>query len=815
MKLQAKIWLGAGAVIAVIMTADVYIGYRAVEAEVRAQLDQDARIVRAVLMATRRVYHQQFLASKLPVTEATVGFLPAHALPHIAADFPKWINTGLRFNNVSDRPRNPANQADEHELAAMEWFRANPKAADRVAEIKTDGGNVYHFTAPIWIEPYCLGCHGDSKSAPPSIQSSYTNAYGYQFGDLRGVMSIKLPMDELRAHAREIWLQRFGMRVVGYMALVVLISLLMRQLVVIRLAHLRSLAQKLEAGDLSARAMISGNDEVTELASSFNAMSDALALREAALKESLDQRQAILQSAMDGFWLADALDGRLLEVNETYCRMSGYSAAELLSMRIPDLEDKEAAEDTGAHMKRVVADGEDRFESRHRRKDGSLIDLEISVQFRPVDGGRFVAFLQDITERKRSERLLTLEHAIARSLASGNDESSTLIAVMRTICEEMGWERSTYWRSDEAAGVMRFGEFWDSPGLNLEGYTEHSRNVVFAPGVGLVGRVWLSGEPIWVADFVSDPRVVQHALGREIGVRGVFVFPVKSEGRTIGALAFFSRAVREPDERLLALTRVIGSELGQFLQRKHAEDQVFRLNAELEQRVADRTRALEVANRELESFSYSVSHDLRAPLRAIEGFSSLLESEYAAQLDERAKDYFRRVRGGATRMGLLIDDLLNLSRLSRQEMKIGPVDLSALAREAAEDLRGAEPERKVIWVIAPLVKAEGDLGLLRVAMQNLIGNAWKYSSKRESARIEFGCSERDGRPAYFIRDNGEGFDMAYADKLFGAFQRLHSPGEFPGSGIGLATVKRIIHRHGGEVGAESKVGEGATFWFTL
>ncbi len=260
--------------------------------------------------------------------------------------------------------------------------------------------------------------------------------------------------------------------------------------------------------------------------------------------------------------------------------------------------------------------------------------------------------------------------------------------------------------------------------------------------------------------------------------------------------------------------RMVGT-IQDITERKHNEQALERLNHELEQRVEQRTHDLQVANRELESFAYSVSHDLRAPLRAIEGFSRLLESEYATTLDERGKDYFRRVRGGATRMGVLIDDMLKLSKISRQEMHRESIDLSALVLEAAEDLQGAEPERNVKWNIAPQVSAQGDPGLMRVVVQNLIGNAWKYSSKRASAHIEFGIDEWNGRPAFFVRDNGDGFDMVYADKLFGAFQRLHSPGEFPGTGIGLATVKRIIHRHGGAVGAIGKEDEGATFYFTL
>ncbi|PYO40449.1 MAG: hypothetical protein DMD33_17680 [Gemmatimonadetes bacterium] len=227
------------------------------------------------------------------------------------------------------------------------------------------------------------------------------------------------------------------------------------------------------------------------------------------------------------------------------------------------------------------------------------------------------------------------------------------------------------------------------------------------------------------------------------------------------------------------------------------------------------TAQLEAANVELDAFAYSVSHDLRAPLRSIDGFSQALLEDYAGQLDAAGQDYLQRVRAATQRMATLIDDLLDLSRVTRSEMTIAPVDLSELARELATELTSGDPERHVEIVITPDVAVRADRGLLRVVLQNLMGNAWKFTGKRSDARIEVGVVAADGERAYYVRDNGAGFDMAYASKLFGAFQRLHRVTEFPGTGVGLATVQRIIHRHGGRVWAESAVGRGATFYFTL
>lgn len=251
------------------------------------------------------------------------------------------------------------------------------------------------------------------------------------------------------------------------------------------------------------------------------------------------------------------------------------------------------------------------------------------------------------------------------------------------------------------------------------------------------------------------------------------------------------------------------------LARRQRDEDIKELNQDLEQRVKDRTAQLEATNRELDAFAYSVSHDLRAPLRAIDGFSEALLDEYEDKLDEEGKTYLRYLQEGSHEMSDLIDGLLQLSRSTRGGIALERVDLSAMATMVAEELRKAEPERRVNVSIAPEIEAVADPRLLRVVMENLLGNAWKYTSRTAEARIELGVEEQGGNTVYFVGDNGPGFDMAYADKLFLPFQRLHKTSEFAGIGIGLATVERIIHRHGGRIWAEAAVGEGACFYFTL
>ncbi|MCH7737909.1 MAG: HAMP domain-containing protein [Chloroflexi bacterium] len=296
-----------------------------------------------------------------------------------------------------------------------------------------------------------------------------------------------------------------------------------------------------------------------------------------------------------------------------------------------------------------------------------------------------------------------------------------------------------------------------------------------------------------------------------LAVTGVFLY--------ICALAMWVtwRTIR-PLERLTRATTIIAE--GDLSARVEvgSRDEIGMLAVAFNKMTEDlQRRDIELAavNDELEAFNYSVSHDLRAPLRTIDGFSQALLEDYEDKLDDEGKDYLGRTRAASQRMGVLIDDLLNLSRVTRGDLRHEEVDLTAIARKVVAELEEGDPERQVTFEIAEGAVTMGDPNLLRAVLDNLIGNAWKFTGNHPTAKIEFGITEDGGQPAFYVRDDGAGFDMRYSENLFGAFQRLHGMTEFPGTGIGLATVQRIIHRHGGRVWAEGEVEQGATFYFTL
>ncbi len=541
---------------------------------------------------------------------------------------------------------------------------------------------------------------------------------------------------------------------------------------------------------------------------------------------------AIVQSSDDAI-IGKTLEGVITSWNKGAERIYGYPESEGIGRSIALLAPP-GHEDEAPRILARLKEGQhvEHYETVRRRKDGQ--DIHVSLTISPITSanGSIVGastIARDITERIRTEdelrrvnRALRMLSASNQTLIRATEEGGLLNEICRMVVDVGGYRMA--WVGLAEHDVAKTLRPVAHAGFE-SGYLE-SVNLAWADverDRGPDGIAIRTGQPCVARDISSDPAFApwrEDALQR--GCHSIIALPLTNEGQTFGALSIYAAQVDAFDAKEVDILEELAGDLAYGIvalrtrsARARAEDDIQRLNHELDQRVRERTAQLEVANKELESFSYSVSHDLRAPLRAIAGFSQALLDDYSANLDEEGKRCLHRVRAAAHRMGQLIDDMLSLSHVTRGEMRMETVDLSSLAQEIAGELARREPERKVVFSIAPEVIVTGDARFLRVALENLLGNAWKFTSKRQEATIEFGVTEQEGQPVYFVRDNGAGFDMEYADRLFGAFQRLHTPDEFPGTGIGLATVQRIIHRHGGRVWAEGRVDQGATVYFTL
>ncbi|HTF87459.1 MAG TPA: PAS domain S-box protein [Planctomycetota bacterium] len=483
-------------------------------------------------------------------------------------------------------------------------------------------------------------------------------------------------------------------------------------------------------------------------------------------------------------------------------RMLGYAACDVLNRVTPaDISDPleliERARALSLEFGAAVAPGfealvfkasrgiEDNYEQTYVRKDGSRFSSVVSV-----------AALRDA------------QAAIIGYLLIGTDNSARM-QVQESLLESQAQQRTIVENISEGVVVSDLdGQLlhFNCVALDLLGYTslEQGRRYIIELAdtfelCGLDGTPWPVSE--WPLARILRGEKLSDLEGRmrRIGEDWDRCF---SFGGNIAL-----DATGQPRMAIVTFRDVT--------ERKLARDVASRMNAELEQRVAERTAQLLTANNEMEAFSYSVSHDLRAPLRSLDGFSQALIEDCADKLTEDDLDNLKRIRSASQRMGQLIEDLLKLSRMTRAEMSLQRVDLSKLACEVLDELRSAEPGRGVEFEIQEGLIAGGDQRLLRIALTNLFSNAWKFTGRRADSRIEFGCSGPEDARTYFVRDNGVGYDMAHAGKLFGAFQRLHAIHDFPGTGIGLVTVQRIVHRHGGRIWAESTLGQGATFHFTL
>ena len=703
--------------------------------------------------------------------------------------------------------------------------------------------------------------------------------------------------------------------------------------------------------------------------------------------------------------------------------MSGYSTQELLAMCVFDLEAAESSNDTAAHIKNIIAQGTDHFESRHRRKDGSTFDIEISVHYKPAEGGQLFVFLQDITERNRikkelwekaerfkiifeysKEALMTLDPP-ALAFTSGNPTALTMFgakneaefiscepaqlsptrqpdgrasadkaremietamrqgvhvfnwthkrlngttfpaevhlaqlklgekmflqATVRDLTERMtlkemraaslynrtlietsldplvtidgkGKITDTNKATMQVTGLSReeligtdFSDHFTEPDKARDGYRQvlakgfisnypltirhkngrltdviynatpyrdEKQNIlgVFAAARDITERKQIeemlllsemryrtlfesakdgililnaaSGKIIDVNPFMMEllGYSIDEFLGKELWELGIFKDMIESresfqtlknngyvryenmplQSRTGHEIAVeFISNVYDIDQQ----KKMIQCNIRDITQRKQAEDKVKAIAWDLKEKSTE----LENANKELEAFSYSAAHDLRAPLRSILGFSQILSEDYHSALDAKGQETLGRICNATRRMAQLIDDMLSLSRVTMTKMDPTVVDLSKQAEEIADELKKGDPHRKAEFIIKPGMKTAGDETLLRALLMNLLANAWKFTSKHPAAKIEFSMTRQAGKNVYFVRDDGAGFDASHADRLFGPFQRLHSADEFEGSGIGLSIARRIVRRHKGDIWTEAAVEKGATFYFTM
>jgi len=485
----------------------------------------------------------------------------------------------------------------------------------------------------------------------------------------------------------------------------------------------------------------------------------------------------LFETAKDGILILDAETGMVVDVNPFLIELLGYSREVFLGKKVWELGFFKDIVANKVKFEQLQQEGYVRYENLPlETRGGRRIAVEfVSNVYQGGDEKVIQCNIRDITERKRAEEQLKASRKEVDDLKAALDEHAIV-----AITDSQG--KITY-VNDKFCAISKYS------------------------------RDELLGQDHRIINSGHHPEEFFHNLWTTIAHGRVWHGEIKNRAKD--GSCYWLAATIVPFLNEQGKLRQYVAIRTDITARKQAEEEVRALNAELEHRVAARTAELATANKELEAFCYSVSHDLRAPLRGIDGFTQAVLEDYGDKLGLEGRNQLQRIRDGSQRMGQLIDDLLNLSRVSRSELRCEPVNLSGIAVDVAEQLRERDPQRHVAIRIAADLKADGDPHLLRVALENLLGNAWKYTSKRPQATIEFGLSRENGHSSFFVRDDGVGFDMQYADKLFAPFQRLHRMTEFPGAGVGLATVQRIIQRHGGRVWAQAEVNKGATFHFTL
>jgi len=543
------------------------------------------------------------------------------------------------------------------------------------------------------------------------------------------------------------------------------------------------------------------------------------------LERELRFTEALLSALPIPVFFKDA-DGIYLGCNKAFSDAVGYTSDELKGKTVFDIWPHELAQvyyDQDLEM--LENPTHQAYETKVQTKNGEVRDAFFTKDVFYDENGAVVGIVgayMDVTERNQAIKALEVSRETERQFSL---RVTQLVSVINTLhqadnlddlcrmaitlgTQKLGFGRLGLWFFDRESNLI-----WGSFGIDENGQLRDERDISLPLKPGEAADIMMASEPKHL--FVEETEIFDE-YARTLADGQRLICGLWDGKQVIGSLSTdnlldgkgFSKLDRE-------ILQLYSTSLGHLISLKRVQAEMEEFTAQLETRVNERTAQLQTANKELEAFSYSVSHDLRAPLRAVDGFSKVLIEDYADRLDDAGRGHLERVRTAAQHMGDLIDDLLNLSRLSRAHMSPAQINLSNIVLDIQQELLESQPDRDVKFMIAPDLVAYADYNLIRIALDNLFRNAWKFTTKKPSARIEFGQIKKDGETTFFVRDNGAGFDMQYVEKLFGVFQRLHSPGEFEGTGIGLTIVQRIISRHGGRVWADGAISEGACFYFTL